>query len=180
MEDITVLYIIFGIIGLGFLMSAVFMGIHIFRRWKTRSVLFHIIGVDGKIKKSRISNPQPKNKVFGKTYIYDEKAEYRDFWNKSIFYYENIPNPIIFDRESQKVKVSSEALNNIVEDDFIKKLFNPADILSIENILGYITVALLVIMFYFLVIDQITVKIAQDPETMRIIGQACKQALTGG
>lgn len=180
MEDIIVLYIIFGILGLGFVVTAVFMGISVFRRFKTRSVLFQIIGVDGKIKKKRLTNPSHKNKLFGKSYVYDEKCEYRDFWNKTIFYFENIPNPIIFDRTDKQVKVSSEALNNIVEDDFIKKLFNPASLASIENILGFITIGLLIVMFYFLVLDNIVVKIADDPETIRVIGAACRQALTGG
>lgn len=180
MEDIQVLYIIFGIIGIGFISLSVFLGIYLHRRWKTRTVLFNIVGVDGKLRFKRINNPKDINEVYGHSYTYDQKCEVPDRWNKSIFYYEGIPDPILFDRTSITPKVTSKALNNIVEDDFIRKLFNPASPLSLENILGYITIGLVVIMLYLLVFDNISVNLANTPETIDLIKNACRSAVLGG
>lgn len=178
MKDITVLYIIFGIIGVGLLTVAVFLGIHIFRRWKTRSILFQVFGLDGKIKVFRVKNPKKKVKLDGKSYIYDEKAEVRDFWNKTIFYYENNPQAIIFDASKHENKLSSQALDNVLEDEFIRKVFNPTNALSASMILSYLTLGLLAVILYFVFTGDINVKIS-DPDTLKTIGEACKTAITG-
>lgn len=179
MDDTTILSILLGFVGVGFAAMAIFLGIYVFRRWKRRTVLFNIIGLDGIIRKKRIKNPQKKNKIEGKTYIYDETVALKDFWGTTIFYFQNNSEPIVFDSTEYKAKVSSTNLTGIVEDNFIKQLFSPAGLGITGAILIIVGLAVLGL-YYFVAIEPTAVTLSADSENIQILASACKAALTGG
>lgn len=182
MESGTILAILVGILAFSFLGLAIFLGIFLYRRRKARTVKFNIIGVDGQIQVKRLKNPSEKsNKIYGKRYLYDKKAELRDFWGINMFYKDGNPNAIIFGKiKDENPKLSAGNISKVMEDNFISKLFSPAGLMNAETIFGLITMLLGIAVLYFLVIENVSVNLIASPENTQIIANACRQAFTSG
>lgn len=179
-ESGTILIGMLIFVGVVFLGILIFLGIYLYRRRKENTVLCKVLSKDGKWISKRVKNPSTKVKLFGGTYIYDEKAETRNFWGKEVHWWFKDPNPIIYDAPNRQLKLSSESLNNVVEDNFIGKLFQPVDLLSSDHILLYIIVGMVALLVYKLLFDPVAVVLANDSETINLITKACRAAITKG
>lgn len=181
MNSGTILNILIGILAVSFLSLAIFLGIFLYRRWKSKTVRFNIIGVDGQIKRKRIKTPNPKkNKLFGKVYFYNQKAELKDFWGINMFYFDGISDPIIFDRQDKVVKLSASNIAKVMEDNFISRLFSPSNVVNIASVFGFLTLIAVLGVLYFTVIDPTNVTLVNSPDNLAVLSQACKIALSGG
>ena len=167
------------ILGSAVLLLVITMVVYLYRRWKSRSVLVNIIHQDGVITRRRIGKIGKRFKVQNRSYVYDQDCELKDRWHKQIYYWWNNPNPIKFDRPSQELKLTSTNLTNVVEDNFITKLFSPSGFTT-ENLLILFALGGIAALLYFTLFDPPAATLVGSEENMNVIKDACLAAFRGG
>lgn len=166
-------------LSIGVLILGTYFLIRLLRKRRQYSVLMNIIGNDGVIKKKRIRDPPKRFKVNKKSYVYDQECELKDKWHKQLYYWENNPNPIRFDRPKQELQLNSANLTKVVENNFIQQLFSTDDLITATNLLLFAAVGGVALILYLMLVDPPAVTLIASDVNNQLIMDACRAAFVG-
>jgi uncharacterized membrane protein len=170
------------VISLGsFVLSVIVLGLIILFKLRKKTNIHATIFLESGSQTSFYFNRKKKSMTIDeKTYNMNEKAIHKTAWYDYIYFFENNPEPIIYNHNEFKPVIPASELTKILEDNSLQELLTQGEMQTIQLLLIIALCSGVITMVMIIIIMSKGVKIKITPELTNMIYNVTKTAITGG